>query len=371
VFTGSAELSKSLQQSLENLVSQDGFDGITAAVVLPDGRLWGGAAGFDDPSVSRPMTPDSRLMSASIGKTWVAALALALQQDKRLNLDNKISHWLGDEPWFDQLPNGPYITLRQLLNHSSGLPDHIFQDSYREQALRRRDELREYRFTPTEQISYILGLMPLFPAGEGLAYSDTAFILAGLILEQAGEADYYQQIQSRFLKPLALNLTEPSVQRHLPGLSQATWGNDYAPEGRKYAMLLPDGKMAFNPASEWTGGGLVTNSKDLARWYSALFSGEILSTESRRQMVESLAPETEDSRTRFGAGVRTGLGVFVNKTSHGIRYEHSGWYPGYCSSAAYFPDYRVSVAVQVNQDFEVNVQNYLMQLTDLVVSQLE
>jgi D-alanyl-D-alanine carboxypeptidase len=102
------------------------FPGATVAFVLPNGRIAVFATGFSDIEEQIPMESDARMPAGSIGKTYVAAVALDMAQDGTLDLDKKISHWLESESWFKRLPNSDTITLRNLLNHSSGIIDHVF-----------------------------------------------------------------------------------------------------------------------------------------------------------------------------------------------------------------------------------------------------
>lgn len=205
------------QDELDALRAEYGFPGATAAFVLPDGTVGAAATGLADVERGLPMASDSRMLAASIGKTFVAALVLALATEGRLSLDDSLSAWLGDRPWFARLPNHAGITLRHLLTHTSGLPDHVHSPAFVRAWTRRSSD--EPPLPPDSLVRFILDREPLFPPGEGWAYTDTGYILLGLVAEAAGRAGLFDEIDRRFLRPLNLTGTSASDRRTLPGLA--------------------------------------------------------------------------------------------------------------------------------------------------------
>jgi len=330
------------QQTLDALRRRHGFPGATAAYVWTDGTSGTAATGFADVEAGRPMTPDSRMLAASIGKTFVAATVAALAHEGALDLDAPVARWLADRPWFEQLPNHEHITLRHLLTHRSGLPDHVHLDAFAAD-VSRRWHTPGPAFTPDALVQFVLNEPPLFDAGNGWAYTDTGFILVGLIIQEATGLDYYDIIQERFLTPLNLNRTSPSNRRDLPGLAAG-----YA---AKNALGFPrkttdsDGVLTWDPGLEWTGGGLVSTSEDLARWGTALFGGTAL-PEVALDVVLSSSPIDPDR-----PGIHYGMGVAIYRsTPSGPVFGHGGWIPGYTSSLRYYDDHGVAIAFQINTD---------------------
>lgn len=115
-------LNQQFESELDRLRTQYNLPGITAAYVLQDGTVGEAVSGFADIESKKLMTTKSRMLAASIGKTFVAAIVLSLSMEGRINLDDLVSKWLGDRNWYSRLPNCKTITLRHLLTHSSG-PD--------------------------------------------------------------------------------------------------------------------------------------------------------------------------------------------------------------------------------------------------------
>jgi D-alanyl-D-alanine carboxypeptidase len=115
---------------LEAFRTQHGFPGATAAIVLPDGSVVTAATGVADLDSQRPMSPDTPMLAASIGKSFVAATVLQLEDEERLARGQLLSVHLGGRPWFDALPNAAEITINHLLHHTAGLPDHVHTPAF-------------------------------------------------------------------------------------------------------------------------------------------------------------------------------------------------------------------------------------------------
>ena len=211
-------LNQQIKCELDRLRIQYGLPGITVAYVLPDGTIGEVASGFADLE-TKLMTTQSRILAASIGKTFVAATIVALAKEGRLNLNDPLSFWLGDCSWYSRLPNHDTITLRHLLTHSSGLPDHVYTKRFRQSSS--FTVHADSPFSPESLIECILDQAPLFEAGSGWAYTDTGYILLGLVIEAVTGNSYYEELEQRFLKPLKLSMTSPSIERHFQAWSLA------------------------------------------------------------------------------------------------------------------------------------------------------
>ena len=350
------------EAELKGIHDSGSFPGATAAFALPDGRVGAVAVGVSDREQQTPMTQDHRMLSGSIGKTFVAATALQLIQEGKLELDATVSSLLGHNDWYTQVPNGDIMTVRQLLNHSSGVPDHVYTDAYAQAVSSERSANPDLSFPPERQVSFVLGLDPLFPAGEGYQYTDTGYILLGLVIEQAGGEAYYDTMTRRFLEPLGLSLTSPSNTRDLPGLAAGYLDPEH-PFGLP-EKTATDGVMAFNPGSEWTGGGLATNPQDLVRWAKALYEGELLD-DATQEMLFGINVARDQSDLRF-----YGAGVFTYDSELGDVVGHGGWFPGWRSQLIYLPEHEIAVAVQMNTDVDVNPYEAAERLAQVVIDQV-
>ena len=331
-------LEQALVQRLDQLREESGFPGATCAVVMPDQTLIRIAVGQSDPDTGTLMTPDARIFTGSAGKTFFSAALLQLMEEDRLGLDEPISNWFGDEPWFPRLPNNGDLTVRMLMNHTGGLPRWILDPEIWEGMLANPDRM----WSPEERLAYVLDKEPVHEAGKMWYYSDTDYILLAMIMERASGNDAYTEIDRRFLKPLKLTCTAPSLSRDIENLPQGCSG----PTGD---MTLPDrvvadGHYMLNPQLEWGGGGFVTNSGDLAQWAFHLYRGDILKPETMAQLLSPVGKDGMPSETGYG------LGVMVRETPGGLSYGHGGIFPGYQTAMGYFPEIDCSLAVQVNAD---------------------
>lgn len=212
--------SNRLQTVLDDLKAEYGFPGVTCAYVLSNGTVGEAASGLADKETLQPMTLQSRMLAASIGKSFVAATVIALAKEERLHLDDPLSKTLGQCSWFSRLPNHETITLRHLLTHSSGLPDHVHIQDAKQHMQDLQESLRSVGsvFSPELLIEFVLDQPPLFEAGRGWAYTDTGYILLGLVIEHVTQNSYAQELQERFLSPLHLDRTIVSDCPTLPGL---------------------------------------------------------------------------------------------------------------------------------------------------------
>lgn len=344
--TTDSSVNESFQETLDKLQKEYGFPGTTAAYVLRDGTSGVAVTGLADVEKGIPMRVQSRMLIASIGKTFVGATVLALANEGLLELDMPISHWLSNKEWFNHLPNHTTITIRHLLNHTSGLQDHVYMESFAQEISRRLNE-NSNPFLPHELIGFILDTPPLFEAGKGWSYSDTGYILLGLVIEAISGNSYYEEVKKRFLNPLALAYTSPSNQKRLSGLA-AGYMDIKNPFGFPKKTIHTDGTMVWHPGFEWTGGGLISNSLDLAKWGSLLFGGNAIEGDYLEDLLQGTPIAPESDNISYGAGV----GIY--KTGpFGSVYGHGGWISGYTSSLRHYPKYGLTIAFQINTDIGI------------------
>ncbi|MBO6676699.1 MAG: beta-lactamase family protein [Rhizobiales bacterium] len=332
-----------IQALLDHFQSDYGFPGATAAIAWPDGRVDSVATGVADRETGLPMTPASRMLAASIGKSFVAATVLALESIGVLERDAPVIDHLGDRDWFARLPNHDTMTIHNLLRHSSGLPDHVHTDAFAAQ-MAKNVATGQGAPTPEEAIIFVLDTDPLFPSGAGWAYSDTGYLLLGLIIEQVSARSYYDLVSEHFIVPLALTETAPSNRRALPALVAGYTAQTNA-FGLPVRTMDDNGRLLWDPAVEWTGGGLVSTSRDLAIWGHALFGGRAMATPYLERLLDGFEISRGPPNVLYGAGV-----AIYNDTPRGNVYGHGGWVPGYASSLRHYADLDVTIAFQINTD---------------------
>lgn len=344
--------------------------GVSVAVALPDGTICDYASGYADLEHKVAMTSSARMPSGSIGKSYVAAVVLSMVDEGILHLDAPIAPWFANAAWFCRLPNYQTITLRQLLNHSSGIIDHVFDTGlallkFIKRKLRSDQQFKP--FEPLDLIQFALDRQPLFAPGQGFHYSDTGYLLIGLIIEQASALSYYQQLSKRILIPLQLSDTLALDRRDISGLVPGQ-----APKSQRLfgipQQVVADGKLVFHPSLEWTGGGLVSTSVDLVRWAKALFEHKAISAIAVNDILTSIAKPAQ-SPDQLDRVYGYGLGINIVPSKFGTCYRHNGFFPGYHSILGYYPDTKIAIAMQINTD-AVDIDPYFDAISALIINLL-
>ena len=328
-------LQAQLQAKFEELHRAGRFPGGTAGFVLADGSSFAVAVGVSDRSTGTPMKVSDRLLLGSVGKTYASAVALQMIHEKKFGLDDTLDEFFGKAPWFPRIANGSAITVRHLMTHTSGLVRYEFNPKFTQDLSANPDKV----WTGVDRLAYLFDAKPPFAPGAGWEYSDTNYIVLGMIIEQVSKNTFYDELRKRMLVPLGLTDTVPADSRTVPGLVQG-----YAGPGNPFGgadEMIKDGRFAVNPQFEWTGGGLAVTSLDLAKWGKMLYEGKAFDRSMMAQLLDAVP-------ARLGPETKYGLGVIIRPTPLGVTYGHSGFMPGYQTELMYFPDLKASVAVQVN-----------------------
>jgi D-alanyl-D-alanine carboxypeptidase len=245
--------------------------------VSDDGREYVATAGSHRPS------GDQRFRIGSVTKTFTATIVLQLAAERRLRLSDTLERHLPGV-----VPDGTKITIRQLLNHRSGLANVTDYTRWLQRASRSTST------RPIDTLRFAAAQPLIFPPGSQWRYSNTNYIALGLVIEKTTGHAYRQELQQRILDPLALERTE------LPGT-------------RRLADLEDEGE---NPNLPWAAGALVSDAQDLARFFSALLSGRVLPEDSLAQMKQTVIVDP--------SMLGDGLGIFSTKLPCGRFWGHEG-----------------------------------------------
>ena len=257
--SGARSLEERLREALDTRVRHCGVKGASAAVILPDGTAWEGAAGISHGDVE--MTPDMAFAVGSITKNMVAALVLQLAEEGRLSLEDPLSRWLPPYPHVDGA-----ITVRQLLNHTSGL--FMFWDNQAiwDDLIRERTRV----FTPEEVLGYIQE--PYFAPGEGHRYSNTNYLLAAMIVTRVTDSTLSAEMRRRFWEPLGLESACLPLEEPYPENIAHVWGDNFEKGSPiRDLTVLP---RTSHDSIGYGSSGVFMIAGDLARWTHALFGGK-------------------------------------------------------------------------------------------------
>lgn len=319
--------------------SGTGVVGLAAAVAMPDGGRWEGAAG--NSAVGVPLEPGMLQGIGSITKTYVATLILKLEEEGRLSIDDPLHRWLPAYAHVDSV-----ITIRQLLNHTSGIFNYLENQAVNDSLF--LDFTRTW--TPEQLLTYFVKPRNFAP-GKGWHYSNTNYVLLGMIAEKVTGRPVEVEIRERLLAPNRLTDTFFPNYETLEGDVADPWSDATGDQVPDNIVGIPrEGLHSL----AWAAGAMFSTPKDLVNWGRALYGGTVLSSESLEKM---LAFRT----VQFGACDGYGLGIMRFKVSGRTVYGHGGNVLGYSSLLLYSPQDRVTVALIVNETTQVTSAGlYLM-----------
>jgi D-alanyl-D-alanine carboxypeptidase len=330
-----------LFQGLLEQYAGEGIPGVVLFVQTPQG-IWNGAAGFAEIETSTRMQPVNLFDAASVTKIYTAAATMLLVEDRVLELNANISRYLPDTV-YGRLPNGTSATVRQLLDHSSGIPD--FSGTPRYMTDLYADPMGEY---PLEKLlGYVYEQSPVGPAGTVYSYSNTNYFLLAMIMDNAA-GDHAKIISERILKPLGLKATYYK--------NEAGWPS---PPGmvNSYEDLEGDGNLmnvtavGVHLADFFMGNaGLIASSADFAGFLQNLLGGTIVGRESLAMMRDS------------------GCGLDVNYTGYGKEIGRSGDDLGAQIQIEYFPDGKSTIVLLMNAGNNGNPGDVFRRLWDEVLN---
>ncbi|WP_232027498.1 serine hydrolase domain-containing protein [Streptomyces lincolnensis] len=328
------------RQAVEAAV-KDGVPGVT--LTAKDGRtVWSTTAGVGDLRSGKSRSADDRYRVGSITKTFVATVLLQLEAEGRLSLDDSVDEWLPGLVRGNG-HDGRAITLRRLLNHTSGIYDYTADETFGRTYFL-KDGFFEHRYDtnePEDLVAVAMAHEPDFAPGTSWNYSNTNYVLAGLVIEKATGRPYGEEIRRRIVKPLELDGTSvPGTRVSVP-----------QPSSRAYSKLAETATgptydvTKLNPSLAFSAGEMISDSADLNRFYSALLRGRLLPPKQLKEM-----------KTTVSVGVIPntgyGLGLMDRKLSCGVHvWGHGGGIHGSTSEAVTTADGRHSLAFNFNGDW--------------------
>jgi D-alanyl-D-alanine carboxypeptidase len=304
-----------LDASLDDVVAA-GVPGVIVRVQDPHRAARHYAAGVGDLSTGTALRPTAQFRIGSITKTFVATVVLQLVGEGRLRLDEPVARRLPG-----LLANGKQITVRQILNHTSGLPDYAADpEVYAEMG---EDRVWE----PRALVALAQRHPQVFAPGSAWEYSNTNYIVAGLLVEAVADRPLARELDRRIFSPLRLRHTSfPAGTARLTG---------YHAHGyiTTELMATPDGRpldvTGYNPSYAWAAGAVVSNATDLSTFFRTLLEGRLLSRPLLREMQKTVAEDPTDPTRTFSYG----LGLERVNDACGANWGHRGAIFGYQSEA--------------------------------------
>ena len=306
---------------LERHRARGEFPGAVLALRDPWGASFTVTAGSADPTPGgAPVDAGTPWIIGSTTKTFIAVVVLQLARERRLDLDATV------ESFFPELPAASRITTRQLLQHTSGVPEYLHSDAVR------ADARREWR--ARELIAVAVAQRPLAEPGAGYHYSNTNYLLLGEIVERVTSRPWYAEVRSRILEPLGLRHTGYAGEPSAPRLGAG--------------HIIADGKFVdatdrWHPSLGGAAGGMYSTGADLLAFTLALFEGDLLDARRTAEM-RTFVPGDDHGYV----GHAYGLGLERYTVNELTVLGHMGTGSAHGSFVGYDPASRAAVAVQIN-----------------------
>jgi len=313
--------------SITRSLVREGAPGALVVLRTPT-RVRRAAAGLSSRDPRIPLRASMRFRIASLTKSFVATVVLELVGEGKLTLDDSLEHWLPG-----LVPNGADITIRELLNHTSGIYNYVEDPAFDQAEVADPTHI----WSPEDLIAVATSHPPYFPPGTGWHYSNTNYVILGLVVEAVTGTPLEQQLRSRLFDPLALRATSYVPQVDTSGtLVHGFIGSETLP-GIPAGTLI-DVTTALNGSWFWGAAAIISNGDDVTKFFLSLVRGRILSPNLMTQMKSIVT------------GYSYGLGLMRVQTACGIAYGHDGDFIGYRNVVLAKANGKRAVDVMVNVD---------------------
>lgn len=331
-------LAATLQRILDETVADGAIPGAVLSVSIAGQESWSGASGIAERQTSRAMEPTTNVRIASITKIFTSVTVLQLAQEGTIDLDAPIATYLPD-----LLPNGNVITVRQLLQHQTGLYDYLEDRTFIAQAYQNPQR----QFEPRELVAYAAQFPAAFAPGAAGSwdYSSTNFVILGMLVEQASGNSLAQEMRTRIFEPLGMTGTFFAPNETVPETASHGYGQNV--DQTSVAM-----SFAFATAN------LVSTADDVRRFAQALVKGELLNPASMEAMYTFVSGNGQYNMPalEYGLGLmRTVLPVGPGPSGQARAAEistvvgHIGGFGGFRSATWSAPDGSITIAIGMNQ----------------------
>jgi D-alanyl-D-alanine carboxypeptidase len=324
-----------VQQGLNALVHTDGLPAALASVKDREGRTRTYTAGVGDLATGAKVPKDGQVRIGSNTKTFTAVVVLQLVGEGKIGLDATVDTYLPGLVRGEGI-DGRRITVRQLLQHTSGLPDYTNYD------------LQPRYFEPRELLDIALQHKADFTPGTKWEYSNTNYVVAGLIIQEVTGRPLAEEMDQRIVKRIGLRHT------YFPAPGDMTIREPH-PKGydRDSAGAPLRDVTEMDPSWAWAAGQMISTNSDLNRFFTALLAGRLLPAAQLAQMRTTVPAEY------FGSGARYGLGlVSMPLSCGGVSWGHGGSFPGYETRGGVTDDGRAAnVAVTIQPTDKAAMQH--------------
>lgn len=324
IIAPNSAYAQSMRQEMDKIVidtiKEKNIPGAIVGIWYGSGSAWVKAFGKSDIGSGKDMHYSVKFRIGGITQTFLATLLLSYVDDKKINLDEPVAKYL---PF---VPNGEKISVRQLVNNTSGIFDYTEDAGFWPRVF--KDPLREWQ--PMELVNIAFKHEPYFKPGEGWHYSNTNFILLGMIIEKVTSEKLEDSLKFRVIKRLGVEntffTTEPFMTGH--------YARGYM---SKEGSVVPEDITLLDPSVEWAAGAIVSDLQNMSLWAKAFYRGSFLSDKLREARFDWI--DTGEPYCKYGLGVFK-VGDFIG---------YKGGMPGYSCTMFYLPEQNVTIIVMLNK----------------------
>ncbi|MGI8485131.1 MAG: serine hydrolase domain-containing protein [Thermomicrobiales bacterium] len=316
-----AEERLAMETIVSSSLAQTKTPGALVGVWYPGRGTWLHVAGIGNLATAAPVIPDDHVRIASITKTFVATVILQLVDEGKLSLEDRL------ESFIPGIPNGPEITLRQVLGMDAGIYDFVHDPAVTIDYV--ADPL--YPFTPEDALAIIRASTPDFPPGEKVQYCNSNYILLGMIAEQVTGESIGEAIATRITTPLGMTETSFATTPEMPEPYAQGYIEGATDELRDVTLLNPD--------LPWASGAMISTLSDLGIWAKALADGTLLSPSTQRERLTWGSFQTGPLDVAYGLGILKINGLLG----------HNGGILGYSLWMIHAPEENATVVVVTNR----------------------
>jgi len=310
-----------LEKEVENIIIATGAKGISVSIGVPDNGIWCSARGITGNTSKEKITSDLKLFAGSIGKIFTAIVILNLIEEDRLSLENSVDKWFPEISW------ASHVTINHLLTHTSGIASFDNTKEY---------ESYKYLYrNPEELLSYVTKKELLFESGKHYAYSNTGYLMLGIIIERVTGRSYREAVEHYIINKINLHKTDVITSETI---------NDLIVKGHHKGNVLSESENYVVP---FAAGSIAATPRDLIIFFQALMSGRLLSQGSLQIMFSDMNLMTVTQSTYYGKGMVAAL-----ETPVGNIIGHTGGIKGFGAYLFYHPKRNIFVCVMMNDDIK-------------------
>ncbi|MFP4497126.1 MAG: serine hydrolase domain-containing protein [Vulcanimicrobiota bacterium] len=310
------------RQIVNAIMEEENVPGLVVTVRVPGEGYWTEAFGKSNLETGETLELNDKFRMGSITKTYTVTVLLQLVDEGKIQLDDPLSLYMPD------FPNSEAVTIRNLASNSSGIFDYTHDETFIEIL---ENDIQTY-FSPSQLVEFAKNHPPLFPPGTKYSYSNTNFVIIGMIIEQITGNSLNEEFENRIFKPLGLKNTSYPDGNSIP-----------APYTHGYMATNDEDELydvtEINPSIAGSAGAMISDLEDVCTWCEALVSGALLTPQTQQERLKLNGFSDENKNLKYCLGIYY-MGDFLG---------HDGSIFGYNTAMFYLPSRNATIVILSNK----------------------